>query len=160
MNNLTRTQQDAKQAYLNRQAEQMLATYKQANESERIAVIKQIDSFLEVIPQDAKKFWLKFRYQLERLNEKAVLFPLGQTVMTLGAKEALEESNELPMNFLARHQSGDWGEVCKEDAEENDFSLKNGFRLLSAYKTSQDVKIWIITEADKSSTTILLPSEY
>ncbi|MDQ3131292.1 MAG: hypothetical protein M3Q99_11105 [Acidobacteriota bacterium] len=69
MNNLTQTQQDAKQAYLDRQANQMLATYQNADRSERNAVIRQIDSFLETLPNDAKIFWLKFREKLERLNE-------------------------------------------------------------------------------------------
>ncbi len=69
MNNLTQTQQTAKQAFLDRQAKQMLATYQTANKSERAAVIKQIDSFLEIVPKDAKTFWLKFREKLERLNE-------------------------------------------------------------------------------------------
>jgi hypothetical protein len=93
-------------------------------------------------------------------TQNKVLFPLGQTVMTHGAIEALEESNQLPNEFLARHQSGDWGNVCKDDAEENQLSLKEGFRILSSYKTSTNMKIWIITEADRSITTILLPSEY
>ena len=160
MNNLAQTKQDAKTAYLNKQAEQMLETYKQANESERIAVIKQIGSFLEIVPEDAKRFWLKFRYKLERLNEQTPLFSLGQTVMTIGAREALEDSNELPITFLAKHQSGDWGIVGREDKQENEFSIKNGFRLLSAYMTTNSEKIWIITEADRSVTTILLPEEY
>ncbi|MDQ3129262.1 MAG: hypothetical protein M3Q99_00695 [Acidobacteriota bacterium] len=71
MNNLTQTQQDAKQAYLDRQANQMLVTYQNADRSERNAVIRQIDSFLETLPKDAKIFWLKFRCELERLNESA-----------------------------------------------------------------------------------------
>ena len=69
MNNLTQTQQDAKQAYLDRQANQMLVTYQNADRSERNAVIQQIDSFLETLPNDAKIFWLNFREKLERLNE-------------------------------------------------------------------------------------------
>ncbi len=93
-------------------------------------------------------------------TEDKVLFPLGQTVMTIGAKDALEESNQQPFEFIKLHQSGDWGIVGKEDAQENDFSLKNGFRLLSAYRTANGEKLWIITEADRSITTILLPSEY
>jgi hypothetical protein len=56
--------------------------------------------------------------------------------------------------------SGDWGELSDEDVKENEFSLKEGLRLLSAYQTGKGQKIWIITEADRSSTTILLPSEY
>ena len=56
--------------------------------------------------------------------------------------------------------SCDWGEVSEEDVQENEFSLKEGFRLLSAYRTGKGQKLWIITEADRSATTILLPSEY
>ncbi len=70
MNNLTQTQQDAKQAYLNRQAEQMLVIYRNSDNNERNAIIKQIDSFLEIVPKDAKIFWLKFRQKLEKINEK------------------------------------------------------------------------------------------
>ena len=72
MNNLTQTQQDAKQAYLDKQQAEMLITYQNANQSERNAVIKHIDSFLEIVPPDAKRFWLKFRCKLERLNEKVI----------------------------------------------------------------------------------------
>ncbi|MGI9037024.1 MAG: hypothetical protein ACR2GD_13445, partial [Pyrinomonadaceae bacterium] len=72
MNNLTQTQKDAKQVYLNRQDETMLAIYQTADNNERSAIIKQIDSFLEVIPKDAKIFWLKFRRELESLNGKMV----------------------------------------------------------------------------------------
>ncbi len=93
-------------------------------------------------------------------TENKTLFDLGQTVMTIGAKDALEESNQQPFEFIKLHQSGDWGIVGKEDAQENEFSLKNGFRLLSAYRTANGEKLWIITEADRSITTILLPSEY
>ncbi len=70
MNNLTQTQQDTKQAFLDRQQAEMLITYQNADQSERNAVIGQIDSFLEIVPKDAKIFWLKFRYKLERLSEK------------------------------------------------------------------------------------------
>ena len=72
MNNLTQTQIDAKQAYLTQQSKTMLAIYQTANKSERNAVIKQIDSFLSVVPKDAKIFWLRFRRKLEKLNEKMV----------------------------------------------------------------------------------------
>jgi len=72
MNNLTQTQNKAKQAYLDRQAETTLAIYQTADTKERSAIIKQIDSFLEIVPKDAKSFWLKFRQKLERLNEKMV----------------------------------------------------------------------------------------
>ena len=87
-------------------------------------------------------------------------FSLGQVVATPGAIEALNESGQDALQFLQRHITGDWGDVPAEDAEENELSLKEGFRLLSAYATAKDVKIWIITEADRSVTTLLLPEEY
>ncbi len=64
------------------------------------------------------------------------MFPLGETYLTIGAQEALVESNQTANEFLARHQKGDWGIVGKEDWKENDFSVKEGFRILSAYKTA------------------------
>jgi hypothetical protein len=158
--NLTQTQKEAKEAFLNKQSEQMLALYKKADTDERNAVIRHIDSFLSVCNQSEKNFWLKFRRKLEVLNEKSILFSLGKIYLTVGASEALEESNQNPSEFLSLHQKGNWGIVGKEDSQENDFSVKNGFRIISAYKTNSDVKIWIITEADRSSTTVLLPSEY
>jgi hypothetical protein len=85
---------------------------------------------------------------------------LGRIVATPGALEAVQQANQNPFEFIQRHQSGDWGELCGEDKRENEFSLKNGFRLLSAYRTLHDVKVWIITEADRSVTTLLLPHEY
>jgi hypothetical protein len=87
-------------------------------------------------------------------------FALGQTFITPGAQEALDISGETPLRFLQRHASADWGELSEEDAQENERSLREGFRLLSAYRTAKGQKIWIITEAGRSSTTILLPSEY
>ena len=87
-------------------------------------------------------------------------FPLGQLVATPGALDALERTGQSPLEFLSRHASGDWGEVCEADKKENDFSVRNGFRLLSAYRLRDGTKIWIITEADRSATTILLPEEY
>lgn len=70
--NLSQTQTDAKQAFLDNQQAEMLAQYEKADRSERNAVIKHIDSFLEVVPEDAKTFWLKFRQNLERLNEQSI----------------------------------------------------------------------------------------
>ena len=160
MNNLTQTQQEAKNAYLDKQSEQMLNQYRNAKPTERKAIIKKIDSFLSVVSKEEKGFWLKFRRKLEILNEKKILFPLGNVYMTPGAKEALEESNQQPFEFLSRHQTGDYGDICEDDRRENELSVKEGFRILSAYKTAKGVKIWIITEADRSSTTILLPEDY
>lgn len=87
-------------------------------------------------------------------------FSLGQCVATPGALEALRESEQSILDFLPRHVTGDWGEVCQEDAQENELSLAEGFRILSAYRTRRGEKIWIITEADRSVTTVLLPEEY
>jgi len=88
------------------------------------------------------------------------LFPLGQIVATPGALAALEKAGQQPQEFLSRHVSGEWGELEEQDRRENQFSLEHGFRLLSSYRTSADEKIWLITEADRSVTTILLPEEY
>lgn len=64
------------------------------------------------------------------------------------------------LSALGRHQAGDWGEVTESDSEENEFSLANGLRLLSAYTSTDGEKFWIITEADRSYTTVLLPGDY
>lgn len=88
------------------------------------------------------------------------LFSLGRTVATRGALDALTEAGQSPLGFLRRHVTGDWGEVCADDAAENDLSLREGFRILSAYRTTAGVRLWVITEADRSVTTILLPEEY
>ena len=87
-------------------------------------------------------------------------FPVGRIVATPGALAALEETGESPASFLKRHVTGDWGEVEEHDTRENELSVGRGFRLLSAYTLSVGTKIWIITEADRSATTLLLPSEY
>jgi hypothetical protein len=89
-----------------------------------------------------------------------VRFPLGQIVATPGALTALTEAGDSPASFLRRHVVGDWGEINQEDRQENERSVASGCRLLSAYTTSQGIRIWVITEADRSSTTILLPEEY
>jgi hypothetical protein len=89
------------------------------------------------------------------------LFNLGQVVSTPGALEAFAAEGMDGVQLLLRHISGDWGDLCDDDKRENDLSLKEGFRLLSAYTLPRtDVKIWIITEADRSVTTFLLPTEY
>ena len=87
-------------------------------------------------------------------------FNPGQVVATPGALAALEASGESLFDYLARHLSGDWGDVDAEDAQENELSLKYGWRLLSAYTLKSGTKIWVITEADRSSTCLLLPEEY
>jgi hypothetical protein len=87
-------------------------------------------------------------------------FSLGQVVVTPGTLSALEEACESSLGFLMRHAAGDWGDVATQDWQENAFSLDKSLRLLSAYYLRNGTKIWIITEADRSVTTILLPEEY
>jgi hypothetical protein len=87
-------------------------------------------------------------------------FPLGQVVATPGAAAALETNQQSPTIFVRRHRKGDWGDLDADDIQENEFSLTHELRLLSAYILKDGTCIWIITEADRSATTILLPSEY
>jgi hypothetical protein len=87
-------------------------------------------------------------------------FESGKFVGTPGAIRALGDADQTALEFLTRHVMGDWGEVDQEDACENEVSVREGFRILSAYTLKTGVKIWLITEADRSITTILLPEEY
>lgn len=87
-------------------------------------------------------------------------FQPGRIVATPGVLAALEASGEAPVGYLARHIAGDWGDVDEQDRSENELSLIQGFRLLSAYTLNSGTKIWIITEADRRVTTVLLPEEY
>lgn len=86
-------------------------------------------------------------------------FSLGRVVATPGALHALERVGMGALPLLARHQSGDWGQVDAEDWKANEEAIEHGWRLLSAYEVG-NAKVWIITEADRSATTILLPEEY
>lgn len=88
------------------------------------------------------------------------LFSLGQVVITPGVAAAFEASGDDPRAFLIKHVSLDPGDLDAHDIRENQLSLEQGFRILSAYRLSDATKIWIITEATRESTTILLPSEY
>ncbi len=85
---------------------------------------------------------------------------LGMVVATPSALEVLKESNQCFLEFINRHRHHDWGDVCQEDWNLNNQSVLEGTRILSSYKTKKNEKIWIITEADRSSTCLLLPSEY
>jgi hypothetical protein len=89
-----------------------------------------------------------------------IRFTLGRVVATPGALRALQKAEQHPAEFLDRHVTGDWGEVPDADKQENELSVAQGFRILSAYTTSAGDKIWILTEADRSATTLLLPEEY
>ena len=93
------------------------------------------------------------------------LFKLGQVVATPGAIEALEKAGQVPFEFIACHIRGDWGELSEEDRRLNDEAVKDGSRILSAYRLKTGVKVWVITEAEddqghRAATTILLPDEY
>lgn len=93
------------------------------------------------------------------------IFELGQIVATPAALEAINSASETALSFLQRHASGDWGDVCPEDAAANELALEDGSRILSAYKTATETRIWVITEAQddsghRAATTIMLPEEY
>ena len=85
--------------------------------------------------------------------------PLGRVIATPGALKLLGKSGGHPFDLLARHATGDWGELCAFDRRQNEFALRDGYRVLSSYETTAG-RVWIITEADRSVTTILLPEEY
>jgi hypothetical protein len=87
-------------------------------------------------------------------------FELGQIVATPAALQALNDAGQEPDFFLGQHVVGNWGTVGQEDWQLNDEALKLGERLLSAYTTLKGVRIWVITEADRTSTCLLLPEEY
>lgn len=87
-------------------------------------------------------------------------FKLGQLVATPGALQALESAGQSAIEFLSRHQQGDWGDCCQNDRKENEYSVNRTLRIFSVYHTEKGEKLWVITEADRSSTTVLLPSEY
>ncbi|AMV40500.1 hypothetical protein [Planctomyces sp. SH-PL62] len=87
-------------------------------------------------------------------------FVLGRVVATAEVLEALRRADQDLGELLRRHAAGDWGEVDAHDRRENELSVRNGFRVLSAYTLRTGVKVWLITEADRSSTCCLLPSEY
>lgn len=95
---------------------------------------------------------------MQKKSDQPPRFSIGKIAMTRGVMR------ELPLDevkeSLARHRSADWGTVCPEDWESNDQSLECGSRLLSSYRSSDGTVFWIITEADRSVTTVLLPSEY
>jgi hypothetical protein len=89
-----------------------------------------------------------------------IRFPVGRVVATPGALAALEKAEQLPAEFLDRHVNGDWGDVPDADKHENELSVEQGFRILSSYTTSTGDRIWILTEADRSATIVMLPEEY
>ncbi|MGD9689156.1 MAG: hypothetical protein AB7K52_00605 [Phycisphaerales bacterium] len=88
----------------------------------------------------------------------AIELTLGATVITPSALDALNGA-DIPA-ALRRHASGDWGDVSPDDWSENNLSVEEGRRILSAYRDARGIKFWVITEADRSATTVLLPEDY
>ena len=97
---------------------------------------------------------------MSKYRSKQKWLKLGRVVATPGALQALEEAGQLPDEFLTLHQNGEWGIVCSEDKALNNEALEQGSRILSAYRLRNGTKLWIITEWDRSATTLLLPDEY
>ena len=91
------------------------------------------------------------------MNNSQRLFPLGKIVATPGALDALARAGQQPKQFVDRHASGDWGELDEHDRVENEYSLAKGFRILSSYQTAAGETLWLITEADRSSTFCFFP---
>jgi len=88
----------------------------------------------------------------------AAKFKTGQIVTTANALNHLTYDEIL--SGLLRHVTGDWGDASKDDRKENELSLEKGFRLCSVYHTESGVKFWIVTEANRSATTVMLPGDY
>jgi len=93
-------------------------------------------------------------------GDRRPLFPLGRVLSTPGALDACVQANADPRTYLDRHVTGDWGDLGDEDKAANDEAVTLGARILSAYTLSTDERLWIITEADRASTTLLTPLEY
>jgi hypothetical protein len=94
------------------------------------------------------------------MGEGRPLFPLGQIVATPGALQACAQAEVNPAKYINRHVFGDWGDLGDEDKQANDLALERGSRILSAYNLPTEERLWIITEWDRSATTLLLPLEY
>ncbi len=88
------------------------------------------------------------------------LFAIGKLVATPGAVDMLKAHQLSPFDYVNRHLQGDWGDLDAEDVQANQVALRHGTRLLSCYRIDQETRLWIITEADRSATTLLLPEEY
>jgi lipase chaperone LimK len=93
-------------------------------------------------------------------DELKPLFELGQIVGTPGALQELQQAEQNPLELIVRHVTGDWGDLCEEDMQENEFALERGLRIFSSYELKSGDKIWVITEHDRSVTTILRPEDY
>ena len=122
---------------------------------------------LDVAWDAATRLWVSTFHQVSQIDAPAVnknprlpRFALGQVVATPGALEALAEAGQLPQEFLHRHIVGDWGEIDEHDRQANERAVHGGDRIFSSYLTKKGTKVWVITEYDRSVTTLLLPSEY
>jgi len=93
-------------------------------------------------------------------NALVPLFDLGRVLATPGALDALRRNSSGAWTYLSRHVAGDWGELGAEDLAENALSLREGLRLLSAYALPDGTRLWVLSAADRSATTLLLPDEY
>lgn len=129
--------------------QQLLASYDRAREMWELTPDPHTLAILET----------GFQFLVQELQRPGK-FELGHLVMTPGADETLRAAHQVPPEFLLRHKHGDWGELPEEDIQENEWSLENGARLFSAYRTRTEEKLWVITEWDRSVTTLLLPEEY
>ncbi len=85
---------------------------------------------------------------------------LGKVYATPEALHVIEEAGHEVVEFVVKHNSCDWGDVCEEDRKLNDLAVQNGDRVLSAYTLRNGARVWVITEADRSYTTVLLPHQY
>jgi hypothetical protein len=94
------------------------------------------------------------------MSEQSVLFPLGLVVRTPGALLALIEAGATEYSLISRHEGGDFGDLCDEDRRANEQALLEGTRVFSSYRLRTGATVWVITEADRSATTLLLPDEY
>ncbi len=121
---------------------------------------RRVEDYLSAPTETALvRVWAQQR-RLEQEFAKPGRFDLGHTVWTPGAQEALVVAAHLPIEFLLRHKRGDWGDLDQEDRRANEAALVHQSRLLSAYRTRLGAKLWVITESDRSATTLLLPEEY
>jgi hypothetical protein len=93
-------------------------------------------------------------------HEPTERLPLGQVVITVPALAACLVAGLWPHELLDRHRQGDWGELCLEDRRANRVALSCGYRVLSVYELPTGIRVWCLTEADRSVTTVLLPEEY
>ncbi|CAG9184114.1 Type I restriction endonuclease subunit M [Cupriavidus respiraculi] len=98
--------------------------------------------------------------RISHLLRRPARFGLGLLCITTGAWQALNAGGEDPLVYLARHVTGDWGDLCEEDRRANESAVSKGGRLHSAYRIGDGPRLWVITEADRSITTLLLPTEY